>query len=52
MAEPLPDLTDAELDGFSAISLSDRASAVAAWRADTEPVAVNLLEATEYAGDA
>jgi hypothetical protein len=49
---PLADLSDAELDGLSAISLSDREAAAASWRTDTEPGAANLLDATEHRGDA
>lgn len=43
----LPDLTPAELDALSSISASDREEAASAWRKDAEPVAANLLDATE-----
>lgn len=43
----LPVLSDAEADSLAAISASDKEAAAAAWRADTEPVAANLLDATE-----
>lgn len=48
----LASLTEQEAETLSAITPEDREAATAAWRTDTAPVATNLLDATEYAGDA
>ena len=48
----LPELSEQEAEALSAITLEDREAAAAAWRTDTKPVASNLLDATEYGGDA